>query len=358
MANDDGGLTITINPRFAAAGTFLLLAVYGTWNAAVSARSILAMAIAAVVIAGLVSGPVQALDKHVPRPVAMLLAVLLLGVGVGGVVYAAYDDLDAAFAQLQESAPKAAADLEDSERFGEIATDLRLEERVTSAVDRLRDNAQDRAQATALRFVNYFVGLILAIFFLVYGPRIFEGALRQVDDDERRARIARVTYRAIEESRTYLGLEILNSLVVGTIGYLVCWWLDLPGAVALGLVLGLGAMIPDVGIVVGATPALLLTAAAHEYKHFVAVLLGVLVLQGIDSYFSHRRLVRTVDVGPAVSLLSVLLGFAVYGVGGAIFGFAIAVFLSAVIDSLGKEIDGELGDEAPPVVQRLSAEGS
>lgn len=335
-------LPVTVTPSTAALAGFTLLAVFGLWNTLVSGRSIIATAVAAFVVAMLMSGPIEALDKRMPRPIAILVALLLLGGAAGAVGYAAFDDLDAAFERLQVEAPQAAAELESSERFGEIATDLQLESRVTAAVDRLRSNAQDRAQATALRFVNYFVGGILAVFLLVYGPRIFDGMLRQIRDDERRERVSRIAYLAVEEARVYLGLEIVNAVVIGFAAFLCFRWLDLPGSAALALVVGLASVIPDVGIISGAMPAVLLTAASSSYERLLLLIGAVIVVQIIDSVFAHRQLVKTVDVGPAVSLLSVLLGFAIYGIGGALFGFALAVFVSSVIDAVGQENTGEL----------------
>jgi predicted PurR-regulated permease PerM len=343
-----GHLVVTVTPKSAAIAGASLLAVFGAWNALVSGRSIIATAIAAAVVGVLVSGPVEALDRYIPRGFSILVTLLLLGGAAGGIGYVAYDDLDTAFARLQREAPAAAAELESSDRFGEIATDLRLEQRVTDAVDRLRTNTKDRAQRTALRFVNYFLGTILSIFLLVYGPRMFAGGLRLVESEDRRLRIARVAYRAVDEARRYLALEIVNATVIGAAAFICFSALDLPGAAALALVVALGSAIPDLGILAAAVPALLLTAASKPYSTFLILVALAIAVQVVDSLFSHRRLVKSIDVGPAVSLLAVLLGFAIYGIGGGLFGFAVAVFVSAVIDALGDERAGLLPD--PPAI--------
>jgi predicted PurR-regulated permease PerM len=66
------------------------------------------------------------------------------------------------------------------------------------------------------------------------------------------------------------------------------------------------------------------------------VLLGVvLVLQAVDSVVVRRHIARrSVHVGLFVPWIVALLGYAVYGVGGAAYGVLLAVLAVAVLDRL------------------------
>ena len=331
-------MTVSITPATAVGFAFALLGSVALWGTLRAARSIIATAVAAGIIAILFSGPIEAAQRRMPRALAIPVLFLVSLGGLGGVGYAVYDDVDTAFELLQREAPSAAADLEASERFGEFATDLRLEERITDAVDSVRTSAQDRARSTAFRVVNYFVTIILAIFLLIYGSRIFDGFLRQFDEP-RRQQLQAVATRSLETSRSYLLLELANAAVLGLATAVLFRFLDIPGASALGLLIAAGSVIPDLGVIVGAIPALLLVAASEPFTTFVVICFGMVALQAVESVFARRVLVRRLDVGPALTLLAVLIGYGIYGVGGAVFGVAIVVLANAALDAVGSLID-------------------
>ena len=73
----------------------------------------------------------------------------------------------------------AAAEIEQSDRFGRAAREFRLEERVTEAVNSLSEKQTEQAQKAARRVATYLVGGILMLFLLSWGPRMGQGALDQ-----------------------------------------------------------------------------------------------------------------------------------------------------------------------------------
>ena len=75
----------------------------------------------------------------------------------------------------------------------------------------------------------------------------------------------------------------------------------------------------------------------------------LLVLQTVEAAVV-RPIVdpRTVRVGPTIPIVVGLLGFELYGVGGAVYGIALAVIGLAALDSAGR-IRGEQDEPAPAV---------
>ncbi len=69
---------------------------------------------------------------------------------------------------------------------------------------------------------------------------------------------------------------------------------------------------------------------------------------------SRRLRGRVLYVGPALVTVVFLLGYDVYGIGGAIFGTAIGVFAMALAAAIGTD-DPELDAVAPPAVVPGSA---
>jgi len=99
------------------------------------ARHTLSLFVAAGVGAILLTPLVELLGRWMRRIVAITVSVILLIAVTGLVAWGVLGDVNQQIERLQEAAPNAAAEIEQSDRFGRIARDFRLEERVTEAVD-------------------------------------------------------------------------------------------------------------------------------------------------------------------------------------------------------------------------------
>jgi predicted PurR-regulated permease PerM len=114
----------------------------------------------------------------------------------------------------------------------------------------------------------------------------------------------------------------------------VFYLLDLPAPFLLAMLVGWLGVIPFLGIVLGGLAPLLAAATElHEYTY--PTLLGVLIgLQLIEALVIRPRLDRrTIRVGPTLMLVGNLIGFDLYGIGGAIYTTAVLVFAWAVLQA-------------------------
>ena len=90
------------------------------------------------------------------------------------------------------------------------------------------------------------------------------------------------------------------------------------------------------GIVVGGLPALLLAAGLNGWRDVVILLAAMLVLQVLEIQVVRKRVDRaSVHIGPALPAIVALVGYELYGVGGAVYGAAVLVFLIAWLDAAG-----------------------
>ncbi len=314
------------------------------------ARHTLSLFVAAGVGAILLTPLVELLGRWMRRIVAITVSVILLIAVTGLVAWGVLGDVNRQIDRLQEAAPSAAAEIEQSDRFGRIARDFRLEERVTEAVESLSDDASQQAQKAARRVATYLIGGILMLFLLSWGPRMGTAALAQIPDDETRVRLASVAVAGLRNGRTYLLLALAQSFVVGFVTWMVCRITDVPAPAPLGLIVGLTSLLPYLGIALGSIPALLLAAGFRPFET-VVVLFGVFAALQVAQVIVQRRLRgRVMYVGPAIVMVVFLIGYGVYGIGGALFGIALAVFALAVAEAVGTD---DL--EVPPVVEPSAA---
>jgi predicted PurR-regulated permease PerM len=111
---------------------------------AASAR-VIGWVLVAATLAGLLHPAVEGLARRLPRALALAVVVLVsLGIAAG-VGYAVVDDLNRQLHELQSAVPKAARDIERSDRFGKAAQEIHLEQRAKAFVDEL---PSDSAAAT------------------------------------------------------------------------------------------------------------------------------------------------------------------------------------------------------------------
>jgi predicted PurR-regulated permease PerM len=331
-------------------------------NVFVSAHRVLGWAVAAIVLAVLLDPLVRLVRHIVPRPIAVLLALTLAAAIVMGVTYGVFADLNTEVERIKDEAPAAAAEIEErDDRLGEIARDLRLQDRVEAFLDSLDERVGTGGQAlrSAVGSVpTYVVGAVLTIFVYLYGPRIVEGGLAQVSDLRRRRRLSSMLGDATRRSQGYVLAALAQSVVVFALAWLAGRSLDVPAPIVLALIAAVVALLPYVGVLLGALPLLVLGLASAPGIQVAFVAVTAVALQVIEALWVRSAVDRrTLHVGPAIPLVVGLIGFEVYGVGGALYGSAIAVFLLALADSAATDDPGG-PEEIPTPVDEWSEDAA
>lgn len=305
----------------------------------VAAHRPLSWALAAAVAAVLLDPVVDRLATHIRRVPAVLLTFLALGAIGIGTTYLAFDEVQQALDRLETAAPEAAAQVEGRrDRLGEIARDANLSERVDSFVVVLQDRVtggEDVLRTTAGTAPTYLVCAILTVFLMTYGLRIARGAVAQDPHPTRAIRTSLIVGAAVSRARRAIVLTVGVTVTLGLVGAGVALWLDLPAPTAVGVALAVAAILPHVGIVAGSVPLLLLTLGFRSGAMAIGLLAVVLVVQALDSAVVRPSIARrSVHVGLLVPWVVTMLGYAVYGIGGAAFGVVLAIFAMAVLDRL------------------------
>ncbi|MGQ0832602.1 MAG: AI-2E family transporter [Microthrixaceae bacterium] len=303
----------------------------------IAAHRPLSWAAASAVVAMLVDPFVENLALRIRRVPAVLLTFLALGAVGVGTTYLVFDDVQHALDRLQTAAPEAAATIEArQDRLGEVARDGHLSDRVDSFVQALDERATggaDVLRSTAGTAPTYFLCAILTVFLLTYGPRIASAALAQDPDVERRRRVEAIAVLALQRARRAVVLTLGVATLLGLIGTAIANWLDLPAPAGLGFAIGVMALLPHVGLIVGSIPLLLLTVGFRSGTMAILLALAVIVVQVLDSVVVRAWIARrSVHIGLLAPWVVALLGYAVYGIGAAAYATIAAIFVLAVLD--------------------------
>jgi putative heme transporter len=303
-------------------------------NMFVEAHRIVGWVVACSIVALLIDPLVDIVDRVLPRWISVIVVLLGVVAIIGGVTIGLANDLLDSLDELQTTAPEAAAGLE--EQF-DWAADIGIGDRVQAFVDelnaRIRERAVSRFAGTA---PTYLVTGILMLFLLNFGRRYFDAFVAQFHED-RREDIRTVASAGALRGRHYLLIALAQSLVNGVIVGAVCYALDLPAALSLGVAVGAFTILPLIGVLVGGVPALLLAFGLEGGWTGVVVLVVLLALQTVEAVIVRPSVdPRTVRLGPAAPIIVGLLGFELYGIGGAIYGIALTVITFAAMDAIGR----------------------
>ena len=319
---------------FALGATVLLLEILR------NAERVIAWVLCAMAIAALVFPAVEWLAhfRFIPRGVAILLTVVVALGTIGFVGYRIVNDVSSAMTSLQKAAPERAAQLErDSDFWAEIKLKQRVTNLVNEIPNRLRGGEPTEAlKSAATRGVAFLAGLILTIFFVLYGPRLIEGALGQIDDDRERHRIERIARASSRRALFFARVKLWESVVEGLLAYAICRAAGVPGAAAFGVWVALWSLLPVAGVLIGALPIAVFAAAISWDRAFMVTACFIAI--GVGDYLVNRWLERrTLNVGSFAIVLAAFGGLEFYGLMGALLFVLAAAFVIAIVSEIGPE---------------------
>lgn len=329
--------------RLSTRSTLMVVGLFGltlaTLRLVVASQRVLGWIIAAAALAGLLDPAVRRLQRRMPRGAATAVVVLVTLASVGFVAYRTVDEVVAQTHVLQVAAPRRAKALEHSRRFGDFAREVHLADRAARFVKDVPSRLQGGTPAEAFRSattrgLSYLATTILAIFFLMHGPRIAAAASAQVRDTGRRRRLEQIAGAAFRRGFGYARGCIGMSVAAGLVTFGIARLAHVPGAAPLALWVALWDLVPLIGAFIGGFPVVLL-AGVDSSRAAVFVAAAFIGYQIFEAVALQRPLhQRTVKVGPFLTAVSGLAGLELYGIGGAL----LMILLSGVVIAAGDEM--------------------
>jgi predicted PurR-regulated permease PerM len=283
---------------------------------------------------------------RVNRSVAAGLTCVAVVAVVGGAVYIVVAALIDSGDQIVTSLRRAAQDL--ARHFGAAGTSL----------DDLAANAREllsKFGGTAASGVISGVSVVgetiamavlalLLVFFFLRDSHLAAGTLRSLSPHataDTVVAIARRAYQAVEGFMRGTTLIALIDAILIAVGLLV---LDVPGAVGLGALVFVGAYIPYLGAFISGAVAVLVALADRGFVIALWALGVVLAVQVLEGHVLQPVIQsRTVQMHPAVVMVTITAGASVAG----ILGMLLAVPLTAAAFGVVHELRGRYAASAP-----------
>jgi predicted PurR-regulated permease PerM len=271
--------------------------------------------------------------QRVPRWLAILtLYILLLGTltGIGIMIVPRLAE------QTRQLWIEAPAIVERSQDWlvnaGIIDHRLTLKEAVQQAPG--TGDAVGTLAGAVFGFLGGLVGLltilILTFYFLVEAANL-RAAFLQLFPRHHRPRIEKASRAATVKISAWLNGQLLLGTIIGVTAAVGLWLLDVPYFYVLALIAGVGEMIPIIGPLVAAVPAIAV-AATISWQKALMVAAFFLVQQQFENHVLVPKVMeRQVGISAVTVILALLIGGRLLGVVGAILAVPTAAILQVVV---------------------------
>jgi predicted PurR-regulated permease PerM len=350
----------------------LPLALLALWALARASGKVLLIFMVAAVIALILNPAVAFLQRRsrLPRGLAVLavyLAFFLMLAGIGLLLANPISNQVRTFTknlpQLRDEANQRIATIQnelDSQgihlhlvKQGKTALQS-IEAKITKSASKLVSFGGALLTEIANAIFDLVLVFVLSVYMLLYGQRI--GALvRRVmpdGDGTRTDDYPSLVQRAVTR---YVGGQLLFSIVMGASAGLALYVFGLLGifpdgrkyGLALGVFYGVMELVPYVGPILGAIPAVLIALFTHPISALWLVLLFV-VLQQLEGHVVAPQIFgHTLRINPLLVILALLIGLQLYGVVGALLALPIAAVLRETAVYLSRHLTLEPWERSP-----------
>src|SRR3989338_10059858 len=179
-----------------------------------------------------------------------------------------------------------------------------------------------------------FLAIIVISFYLSVMRGGIESFIRSVVPREYEASVLNIWRRSEIKVGRWLQGQLLLALIVGLAVYVVLSFLGVKFALLLGILAMVLELVPNVGPVLAAVPAVIL-AFTQSPTLGLWVVLAYLIIQQLENHILVPVVLgRTVGLNPVVVILALLIGFKLAGILGMVLSVPVAAIIVEILDEL------------------------
>src|SRR5436305_13430820 len=348
-SHSDSGSTRSWNRRLIILLTILAaitLAVTILWGISHIITSLLVIVIAAL-IAYAIAPAVEVFHKIMPRPLAILLAYLIVIVILGAISYMV---VSTAVFQIGVLANNVEVWLKPNDK-GQItllalllkvgltqaqitALQQQVEGTLSNVAGSLAGGILPILGGVAGGMLNILLTVVISIYLLVDGARAVNW-IRSAIPRSRRGQFSSTTEILQRVVGGYIRGQILLCTIIGVVVGLGLFVIQFPFAVLMGVLTFITEFIPVLGTIFAGTIAVLLALSQGGWIMAVEVLIFFVLVHLFEGYFLAPHLIgNAVKLNPAIMLIALTVGSELFGVFGAIFAAPTAGLLQALFTAI------------------------
>ena len=168
-------------------------------------------------------------------------------------------------------------------------------------------------------------------FYLVVNRNALVAFLRSITPTAHQPSVIGLMERAQRKIARWAGAQLVLGVVVGILVYLSLWGLGVNYALALALLAGLLEIIPVIGPIIAAVPAVLVGFTQSPIIGLLVILLFVVIQQVENHALVPLIMRRVVGLNPLITIVAVLIGAKLAGFLGMLLAIPVAATLAVFL---------------------------
>lgn len=295
--------------------------------------------IAAVVIASTIEPLANKLQSYkVPRALSVVLVYIAFLAVFALTITLMIPPLVEQTEQLIQSLPQIISNLKDTvgiipDTFNEEDLTREIQASIGNITQELGGagvNLFERTREFFSGFMSVFFVFILA-FYLVMERDALKKLFRLIVPKEHIAYVDKMIDRSRDKIGRWVLAQLALAVIIGTVVSIGLWLLGVKYALALGLLAGVMEIIPVIGPIVAAIPAVLIGLSQSLWLGVAALVFYVVVQQLENNVLIPNMMRKATGLNPIVTLMAIILGARLGGVVGMILAVPIATILSVLM---------------------------
>jgi predicted PurR-regulated permease PerM len=187
-----------------------------------------------------------------------------------------------------------------------------------------------------ISFISIVIIVPFVVFFLLKDGRKMKKAFIHLIPNRYFEMTLNVLHKIDQQLGWYLRGQFTEAFVVGVLSVIALWLLDIQYFIIIGLFAGLANMVPYVGPVAGAVPAIAVTIInGNEPIKIIYIVLAFAVVQLLDNILLQPMVLsKSVHLHPLIIVFAVLIGGQFFG----LLGMLLAVPAAGIIKVTSSEL--------------------
>ncbi len=180
--------------------------------------------------------------------------------------------------------------------------------------------------------ITVFLVFILAFYFVMEEDLLKRGVFVWIMPEKYKDFVSEVAPKIRKKIGEWVRGQLLLMFAVGLLTYIVLTLLNVPFALVLAIMAAVLEIIPYLGPMLSAIPAIIIAFSASPIQGLLVAILYFVIQQIEGDILTPKIMQKVAGLNPIVSILSILIGYQLAGVAGALlavpFAMVVGVFLT------------------------------
>ncbi len=189
--------------------------------------------------------------------------------------------------------------------------------------------------------ISFVLIFVLTFYFLVQEDAV-RRTLCYLTPVKYQAYIDNLAQRMQARVGHWLRGELILAIIIGSMSFIGLWLLGIKFFLVLALIAGISELIPYIGPVIGAIPAVFIAFTQSPWKALSVVLLYWAIQQAENHLIFPKVMQKAVGLNPIVVIIVILIGAKLAGFLGVLLAVPTAAALSVLIRDFFESSEGEI----------------